>query len=182
MSRFILSLVVAAAIAEPSIVAGHGRAARPGDALGGLEQPRSTSDYLAVIVNLSNPVENLPLNDLRAMALLQQTNWPNGRKITLALHEPGPLERQAVLQLVYHMNESAFSRYFLQATFTGRIGSGPRLLSTSENVKRFVVNVPGALGFVRLADVDASVKTVRVDGRVAGSPDYALILPHDSHP
>jgi phosphate transport system substrate-binding protein len=111
--------------------------------LGGIEQARSASDYLAVIVNLSNPVENLPLNDLRAMALVQQTNWPNGRKITLALHEPGPLERRAVLQLVYHMNESAFSRYFLQATFTGRIGTGPRLLSTSENVKRFEFPVPG---------------------------------------
>jgi len=182
MSRFVLSLIVAMATAGPSVVDGSVHIVTSTDVPAGIEQSRSAADHLAVIVNLSNPVENLSLNDLRALALMQQTSWPNGRKITLALHEPGPLERQAVLQLVYHMNESAFSRYFLQATFTGRIGSGPRLLSTSENVKRFVVNVPGALGFVRLADVDPSVKMVRVDGRVAGSPGYALVLHRDAEP
>ena len=140
------------------------------------------ADHLAVIVNLSNPVEDLSLKELRNIVMIERTHWPDGRKITVALREPGPAERQAVLSLVYGMNESGFTRYFLRATFTGQIPNGPRMLSTSELVRRFLVNVPGAIGFVRQVDADTSVKTVRIDGRMPGAPDYSLTVPNDPQP
>ena len=140
------------------------------------------ADHLAVIVNLSNPVEDLSLKELRNIVMVERTHWPDGRKITVALREPGPPERQAVLSLVYGMNESGFTRYFLRATFTGQIPNGPRMLSTSELVRRFLVNVPGAIGFVRQVDADTSVKTVRIDGRMPGAPDYSLTVPNDPQP
>jgi hypothetical protein len=149
-------------------------------------QPRTQvsprADHLAVIVNLSNPVEDLSLKELRNIVMVEQTHWPDGRKITVALREPGPPERQAVLSLVYRMNEAGFTRYFLRATFTGQIPNGPRMLSTSDLVRRFLVNVPGAIGFVRQVDADTSVKTVRIDGRMPGAPDYALTVRTDPQP
>jgi phosphate transport system substrate-binding protein len=138
--------------------------------------------HVAVIVNLSNPVNDLSLKELRSIVMLQQTQWPNGRRITVALHEPGYPEREAVLRRVYRMNEAAFTRYFLHATFTGQISSGPRQLGTSGGLRRFVVNVPAAVGFIRLTDVDASVKTVTIDGRAAGAPGYFLTEPTDLVP
>ena len=133
---------------------------------------------VAVIVNLSNPVADLSLKELRSIAMIQRTQWPNGRKITVALYEPGYPEREAVLRRIYRMNEAAFTRYFLHGTFTGQIPNGPRQLATSEGLRRFVVNVPAAVGFIRLTDVDASVKTVTVDGQPAGAPGYSLkVLP-----
>jgi hypothetical protein len=140
------------------------------------------ADHLAVIVNLSNPVEELSLKELRNIVMVERTHWPDGRKITVTLREPGPPERQAVLSLVYGMNEAGFTRYFLRATFTGQIPNGPRMLSTSELVRRFLVNVPGAIGFVRQVDADTSVKIVRIDGRMPGAPDYSLIVPNDPQP
>jgi len=140
------------------------------------------ADHLAVIVNLSNPVEDLTLKELRNIVMVERTHWPDGRKITVALREPGIPERQAVLSLVYGMNEAGFTRYFLRATFTGQIPNGPRMLSTSELVRRFLVNVPGAIGFVRQVDADASVKTVRIDGRMPGAPNYSLTVRNDSQP
>jgi hypothetical protein len=149
-------------------------------------QPRTPfsprADHLAVIVNLSNPVEGLSLKELRNIVMIERTHWPDGRKITVTLHEPGFPERQAVLSLVYGMNEAGFTRYFLRATFTGQILTGPRMLSTSELVRRFLVNVPGAIGFVRQVDVNASVKIVRVDGRMPGAPNYSLIVRDDPQP
>jgi phosphate transport system substrate-binding protein len=137
---------------------------------------------MAVIVNLSNPVNDLTLKELRSIVTIQRTQWPNGRRITVALHEPGYPEREAVLRRVYGMNEAAFTRYFLHATFTGQIPNGPRQLATSEGLRRFVVNVPGAVGFIRLIDVDPSVKTVRIDGQAAGTPGYSLTVSTDLGP
>ena len=177
--RIILPIVAGAVTVVPGAVAA-GRPASAGISNAPFAEQQAKSivsrdDHLAVIVNRSNPLDDLSLKELRSIAMIQRTHWPNERKITVALHEPGPAERQAVLQLVYRMNETMFTRYFLQATFTGQIPNGPRLLSSSELVRRFVVNVPGAVGFVRLADVDASVKTVRVDGHPPGATDYPLI-------
>jgi len=157
----------------------------PADAPAAGEQGAATSGreiHMAVIVNLSNPVNDLTLKELRSIVTIQRTQWPNGRRITVALHEPGYPEREAVLRRVYGMNEAAFTRYFLHATFTGQIPNGPRQLATSEGLRRFVVNVPGAVGFIRLIDVDPSVKTVRIDGQAAGTPGYSLTVSTDLGP
>lgn len=144
-------------------------------ALGQQGAARSAPEiHVAVIVNLSNSVNDLSLKELRSIVTIQRTQWPNGRRITVALHEPGYPEREAILRRVYGMNEAAFTRYFLHATFTGQIPNGPRELATSEGLRRFVVNVPGAVGFIRLTDVDPSVKTVRINGQAAGTPGYFL--------
>jgi len=157
----------------------------PADAPAAGAQGAATSAreiHMAVIVNLSNPVNDLTLKELRSIVTIQRTQWPNGRRITVALHEPGYPEREAVLRRVYGMNEAAFTRYFLHATFTGQIPNGPRQLATSEGLRRFVVNVPGAVGFIRLIDVDPSVKTVRIDGQAAGTPGYSLTVSTDLGP
>ena len=182
MSRPRAHLVAAALILAAGVSVAAGTAANapaPGQE-GTRFAPRA--DHLAVIVNLSNPVEDLSLKELRNIVMVERTHWPDGRKITVALREPGPAERQAVLSLVYRMNEAGFTRYFLHANFTGQILNGPRMLSSSELVRRFLVNVPGAIGFVRQIDADASVKTVRIDGRMPGSPTYSLTIPNDPHP
>lgn len=173
--RLITAALTIAAVAN--VVAGT--TATPPDALPGSQertQASARADHLAVIVNLSNPIEDLSLKELRSIVIVERTHWPNGRKITVALREPGPPERQAVLALLYGMNEAGFTRYFLHASFTGRIPTGPRMLSSAELVRRFLVNVPGAIGFVRQVDADTSVKTVRVDGMMPGAPNYGLTM------
>ncbi len=50
----------------------------------------------------------------------------------------------------------------------------PKTLVSNNGVLRFVYNVPGAIGYVRARDVDASVKTLRIDGRLPGEPGYLL--------
>ena len=42
--------------------------------------------------------------------------------------------------------------------------------------RRFIFNVPGAIGFVRAAEADATVKIVRVNGHAPGDPQYPLRL------
>jgi phosphate transport system substrate-binding protein len=131
---------------------------------------------LAIIVNKSNSVEDLTFAELRKVFLVEKSHWPNGRKITVVMREPGQNERAAVLRLIYRMNEGGFHRYFLQAVFSGEVQGGPKELSTAAGVRKFVAYVPGAIGYVRLDEVDESVKVIRVDGRAPTESDYKIKL------
>ena len=134
------------------------------------------AEPLAVIVNRSNPVENLSMEDLRKYCLQQRKHWENNKRATIVLREPGQAEREAVLELIYRMSESDFNRYFLQGEFTGEVQGAPKHLSTAVGVRRFVFNVPGAIGFARLGDVDNTVKVLRINGYAPGDPQYPLHL------
>jgi len=128
------------------------------------------------IVNKANPVDSLSFADLRAIFLGERGSWPNGKKITVLMRSPGPPEREAVLRWIYKMNESDYSRYSLQSTFTGQAQSGPKLLDSAAGMRRFVFNVPGAIGYVRAPEADESVKILRIDGHAPGEAAYRIKL------
>lgn len=141
-----------------------------------VEASRPRQESLAVIVNLANPTDNLPSKELRAVFLGERSHWPNGRRITLVMIEPGP-EREAVLREIYRMNESDFRRHFVQGLLTGEVLVSPKNLATGVGVRKFVFNVPGAIGYVRPEDADESVKVLRIDGRLPGDDEYPLWVP-----
>lgn len=132
---------------------------------------------LAIVVNRSNPVNGLTTADLRRVFLGERGHWPNGRRITLVMLEPGWLERDTVLSSIYHMNETEFNNHFLHGLFTGEVFVSPKTLSTPEGVRKFIFNVPGAIGYLRASDVDKTVKVIRIDERLPGEKGYKLHVP-----
>ncbi len=133
-------------------------------------------EALAIIVNKSNPIDNVSLTELRKIFMAEQTRWPNGHRVTVVMRQPGQDERATALRLIYRMSERDFNRYFLRGTFTGETQSVPKNLTTAAGVGKFVFNVPGAIGYMRASEVDDSVKVVRVDGHAPGDGGYALKL------
>ncbi|HMK20829.1 MAG TPA: hypothetical protein VK466_00755, partial [Terriglobales bacterium] len=125
-----------------------------GGATGGGAVPAAIESSLAVIVNQTNPIDDLSLKELRTVFLGERSHWPNGRRITLVMMDSGQEERTAVLRDVCHMSETEFSRHFLQGLFTGEVFVSPKTLSTPVGVRKFVFNVPGAIGYVKASDVD----------------------------
>jgi phosphate transport system substrate-binding protein len=136
----------------------------------------SPHDLLAIIVNNENPLSELPIGELRRMLLGEVTRWPDGRKVTIAMREPGQPERDTVLRLICRMSEQDFTRYLLQATFRGELQAGPKVLDTPNGVRRFIFNVPGAIGYVRSDEVDPSVKVLRIGGAVPANAAFGLTL------
>jgi ABC-type phosphate transport system substrate-binding protein len=132
------------------------------------------ADSLAIIVNQTNPVENFSLPELRKIFLGERSHWPNGRRITLVMMDPAQPERKVILREVYGMNEKDLNSHFIQGVFTGAVFVSPKTLATPSDVLKFVFNVPGAIGYLRAADVDNSVKVLRVDGHLPDDKDYKL--------
>ncbi|HEV2704771.1 MAG TPA: hypothetical protein VGV59_02535 [Pyrinomonadaceae bacterium] len=138
---------------------------------------QAPSDALAIIVNRSNPVDNLSSAELRQYFLVERTRWPNGRRVSLVMLATGQPEREAVLRLIYRMRERDFHEHFLHARFTGVVLEEPRVRDTSSRVLNFVFLQMDALAYVRASETaGAPVKVVRIDGLLPGEPGYKLTL------
>jgi phosphate transport system substrate-binding protein len=139
----------------------------------------SSEQALAIIVNLSNSVNDLSKSDLRIIFLGQRSHWPNGRRITLVMLESGHPERKALLQEVCQMTEKDYDNRILHGLFTGEVFVSPKTLASPTGVRKFVFNVPGAIGYVRRSDVDETVKVLRIDGRLPEDREYPIHI--DQH-
>jgi ABC-type phosphate transport system substrate-binding protein len=137
-------------------------------------QQSAASEPLAIVVNRSNPVDDLSFTELRTIFLGGRSHWANGRRITLVMRQPGDPERKAILRDVCGMNEDQLNTHFLRGLFTGEILVSPKILDTPAGVRKFLFNVPGAIGYLRVSDVDGSVKTVRIDNLLPGDKGYKL--------
>ena len=129
---------------------------------------------VAIIVHRSNPVSDLSHSELRKILLLERQSWPQRKKITLVMREAGQVDRGSVLREICGMTDANFERHVLRATFRGTTLSAPRTINSADGMRRFVFNVPGALGYLRADQVDDTVKVLRIDGRLPGEPGYVL--------
>lgn len=132
------------------------------------------SESLAIVVNRSNPTDDVSLAELRRIFRGQRSRWPSGRRITLLMRDGASPERSALLRLLYGLSEQDYRRGFIQAVFSGEASDAPRMLSSTNGMLRFVFNAPGAVGYVRASEADSTVKVLRVDGRLPGEPGYRL--------
>jgi len=129
---------------------------------------------LVIVVNRSNPVNDLSLAELRRIFLGNRSYWTNGRRITLVMRDPGEPERKIILNDVCGMSEEQLKNHFLHGLFTGEILVSPKILSTPAGVRKFIFNVPGAIGYLRVSDLDDSVKVVRIDELLPDDKRYKL--------
>jgi ABC-type phosphate transport system substrate-binding protein len=139
----------------------------------------AAGDPIVVIVNSSNPVENLSLSELKKLFLSDRSRWDTGKSVAPVIVTAGAPERTAFLKIVCGMNDSEFGKYFLQAAFTGRSATPPKEVTSTASLKVFVASSPGAIGFVKAMDFhgdgsDGGVKSVKVDGQAAADAGYKL--------
>lgn len=166
LTRLLLATMLILLLQESS--AGYGSAAFSSADQGNQLEP------LVIVVNRSNPVNDLSFDELRRIFLGTRSHWPNGRRITLVMREPGEPERKTVLHDVCGMNEDQFKNHFVHGLYTGEILVSPKILSSPVGVRKFIFNVPGAIGYLRVGDVDDSVKVVRIDELLPDDKGYKL--------
>ena len=171
MRRLAILFITALLIAWPEVdtnrvFAGAGPSPPP--------ETGSGTEPLVIVVNRSNPVDNVSWSELRKIFLGNRSHWTNGRRITLVMREPGEPERNTVLREVCGMNEDQLKNHFLHGLYTGEILVSPKILASAVGVRKFVFNVPGAIGYLRMGDVDATVKVLRIDELLPEDKGYKL--------
>jgi ABC-type phosphate transport system substrate-binding protein len=120
----------------------------------------AADEEVDVIVNKANTMGELSAADAKKIFMGDKSVWPSGKRITILMLAQGQAERSKVLHDIYKMAEGDYSKYFLQAAFTGRITAPPKDVAGAAQMKEQVAGNPGAIGYLKKGDVDDSVKVV----------------------
>lgn len=113
-----------------------------------------------VVVSKANNTGPLTREEVRKIFMGERSSWPGGKHIVVLMFSPNQPERGLVLREVFKMNESEYTRYFLQAAFTGRVQAAPRDLTSAAQMKAKLAANPNAIGYLRREDIDDGVRVV----------------------
>ena len=140
----------------------------------GLVQAQDKSTDLAIIVGKASALDSVTTAELTKILRAEKSKGADGVKFSLSIREAGSPERAALLSGVYAMTEAEYTKFFLQATFTGAIQTAPKQVAAAAGAKQFVAGTPGGISYVRGSDADDSVKVLKVDGKLPGEAGYPL--------
>jgi ABC-type phosphate transport system substrate-binding protein len=170
--------ICAALIALALLVAADGTAAggASNDGAAAVMPSASQSSEVAIIVSPKNPARDISFDALRKYFKAERGQWPDGTKVVVAMRQPaGQPERAAVLRSIYGWDEGYYQKYFRQGNFNESIQSVPKELNTTYAMLQYVHYTPGAIGYVRADQADASKVTIlSVDGRRPGEGGYRI--------
>ena len=115
------------------------------------------AESLAVVVNAKNSLSSLSLIDLGSMYRGEELHWPRGGRIKLVNRETASPERAQFYRKV--LNAKPDQRFYVLNT---PIAVQSLIRRSDEAVLRFVTAIEGAIGYVRLSQVNQSVKVLLI--------------------
>jgi len=133
----------------------------------------ATAD-VAIVVHPDNREADVTSEELVRILRQDQQRWRAGGRIYLVFQSSGSPAREVVLRRVFRMNDVELKQFWLGRLYRGEIASFPYVAPSDAAVKRIVGLAPHALGFVDRSAVDATVKVLRVDGKLPGQAGYFL--------
>jgi ABC-type phosphate transport system substrate-binding protein len=122
-----------------------------------------TSAFAAPVLigNKNVAGEKLDGATVKAVFLGKKVSWDGAGRVALAVLKSGPVA-DAFLQSAVDMNTSAFNNHWRRLAMTGG-GTAPKSFEKEEDLRKFVAETPGAIGFVDSASADASVSVLTVN-------------------
>jgi phosphate transport system substrate-binding protein len=134
----------------------------------------ATEADVAIVVNASNPVNNLTLAELRKIYTGERQYWKANTPIVPLMRSAGARERDVLLRVVFQMTPEQYTHYWVAKVMRAEAANPPAALFSFGMMHEGVRGNPGAIGYVSVNDVRPGVKVLRVDGLLPGEPGYAL--------
>lgn len=102
--------------------------------------------------------EKLDAATVKAVFLGKKVAWDGAGRVVLAVLKTGPVAEE-IYKAHAGMNVSAFNNHWRRLAMTGG-GTAPKAFDSEEDLRKFVAETPGAIGFADSAAVDSSVATL----------------------
>ena len=129
-------------------------------------------EAVAVVVDRDNSKNDITLSELKEIFQGKRKEWQDGARIIVLDLEPGPA-REAFNKAVLGMDQSAVDQFWVEQKVRGA-GSAPKVVNAGTAVK-LVPRVRGAVSYVPLSAVDASVKVLTVAGTAPDKGGYPIV-------
>src|SRR5580658_8106270 len=108
-----------------------------------------------IIANKNLEKEKLDASTVKSVFLGKKVAWDTGGRVMLAVLRNGAVADD-FLKASVDMNTSGFNNLWRRLAMTGG-GTAPKSFESEEELRKYVAETPGAVGFVDSANVDASV-------------------------
>jgi ABC-type phosphate transport system substrate-binding protein len=108
-----------------------------------------------LIGNKNVAAEKLDAATVKSIFLGKKVAWDGAGRITLAVLKGGPVAEEYFKSAV-EMTASAFNNHWRRLAMTGG-GTAPKSFEKEEDLRKFVAETPGAVGFVDSTNADDSV-------------------------
>jgi len=115
------------------------------------------AESLAVIVNTSNPLHQLTQSTVAGMYRGEELHWAHGGRVKLVNREIASVPRERFYRLV--LNAKPDQKFYRPGT---PVAIQSLIQRSDKAVLRFVAAIQGAIGYIRLSNVNESVKIVLV--------------------
>jgi hypothetical protein len=140
----------------------------------GSSHASSQGGDIAVVVNASNPVNDVSLSELRNMLMGDRRFWRGNVRVKLILREPGTRDRDAVLGLLLKLDNKMFAAHWRAKVFRGEASEEPPCVPSASQIESFLLQNPGGITFMTAKITTPQLKVLRLDGKLPGDPGYAL--------
>ncbi|MCZ6643849.1 MAG: hypothetical protein O7F71_19915 [Gammaproteobacteria bacterium] len=129
---------------------------------------------VAIVVHPEVQVSDLSTSQLRRIFLADQQFWPDRSRIVLLVRAPQADDRSVVLDRIYQMSESQYSKYWIAKIFRAEVPAGPRIVFSSNMAQELVKAIPGSITFIPSSEIDSQIKVLSIDGLLPDQPGYTL--------
>lgn len=129
------------------------------------------SDPVAIVVDRDNPRTDITVAELKEIFQGKRKDWTDGARVIALDLEPGPA-REGFNKSVMGMEQAAVDQYWVEQKVRGA-GGPPKVVSATTAMK-LVPRVRGAVAYVPLSAVDATVKVLTVGGVAPDKAGYPI--------
>ncbi len=118
------------------------------------------ADEVVVIVNPSNALTEISVDDVKKIYLGKKKFFPNSDVKVIPGDQPkGSESRKFFYGGIIGKTESKLKSYWSRMIFTGK-GTPPKVIGHDDVVRKWVAEQPRAMGYILRSKVDNSVKVL----------------------
>ncbi|HWZ41981.1 MAG TPA: hypothetical protein VNW97_00820 [Candidatus Saccharimonadales bacterium] len=129
---------------------------------------------IAVIVNASNPLNDVSASDLRKMLMGDRRFWKGNVQVKLVLREPGARERDQILTYLLKLSNREFAEQWRAKVFRGEAAEEPLSVFSDTVAQEYLRNTPGGITFLATKKLLPELKVLKLEGKLPGESGYAL--------
>ena len=145
-------------------------------AISTLAKAQALERQFAVITNPKNTVGSISSRQLRKLLLGEDKFWESHTPVYLILRDGSSPEGQFAMKQIASMSPADYRQYWNAKVFRGEATEQPLIVPSNGLASGLVASRVGSICIIPAANVpkDASVKLLRVDGKLPGESGYPL--------
>lgn len=134
-----------------------------------------SSGQIAIIVNATNPISEISVNELRAIFLGKQVYFNQSNDLIKLCEFKEDLNH--FCEKLYGFSGKSMNRHWFQLIFSGTSANVPKKMNSPEQLINFIKENNTAIGYIDLKKIPlewAGVKIILLDGKLPKSKGYIL--------